>query len=810
MKLKEVIGALAGGVSIFGLTVPAQAQDRGASQAAAANAEDADTIVVTARRRAEDIANVPTTITALGGEALRERSISDQADLQIAVPGLTVRETQSNNSLNYAIRGQTYDAFSGSSTAVVPYLNEVPFVTGGVASFFDLQSVQVLKGPQGTLFGRNTTGGAVLSTTAKPVDHVEGMVKLGYGNYDAIDIEGMANVPLIGDTVLARAAFKITRRDGYIHNVYTGPVYGGSDTRELGKVDRQAVRVSLLVKPGDGIENLTMVQYEHSGGNNAGSRVYSYNRCGDTGPDGTVLNCTADLLFGPQLDANIGFPGAWATVLAAHPGYDPAGIQGVLDRQQNQLGFWEVNSGAPSFHTGKDLAIVNNTTAALSETVTLKNTFGYSYSKAIDATEQTGTPYLIISNYDTNKPLNSKPRSLGNEVINKSISNEIQLQANLLDGGLEYILGAYYQQIDRHEIYPVGFVDLAPIIPSASMYENFKTKDRTEAVFTHGTFDLGRLVNLNGLSFSAGIRYAWEKISLDHQPGSVFFPLTTPDAKFDRASWNLGLEYQATHDLLLYAITRESWRAGGINGGAPPALSATLTNTDKFDAEVARDYEVGLKYSGRLGATRTHLYLSGYTMQVKNVQRALFPTNPINPAAGAVAVTVNVPEARIKGLELDAGIQPSDWLSLGIAGAYTNAKYTKNIAAPYGVSTRFGPVADTPEWSGSAYAVVTVPMSGDLGEVKLRGDIYGQTSFYFSNTAVSVTPQTRLPGYVISNFRLDWNEIGGSQLAIGAWVRNAFNKKYYVGGLPLGGSLGVNSGSVGRPRMYGLELRYKY
>ncbi|KRB85539.1 hypothetical protein ASE00_01720 [Sphingomonas sp. Root710] len=801
---------LVGGASLFGLAVSAQAQDMKSAQATAANGEEADVIIVTARRRTEDIANVPTTITALGGEALRERSIQSQADLQLAVPGLTVRETQSNNNLNYAIRGQTVDAFSGSSTAVVPYLNEVPFVAGGVASFFDLQSVQVLKGPQGTLFGRNTTGGAVLSTTAKPVDHVEGMVKLGYGNYDAIDVEGVGNVPLVGDSVLLRAAFKITRRDGYIRNVYTGPVYGGSDTRKLGEVDRQAFRVSLLLKPGEGIENLTMVQYERSRGNNAGSRIYSFNRCGDRGADGTVLNCTAHLLFGPQLDANIGVPGAWAAVLAAHPGYDPSGIQGVLDRQQKQLGFWDVNSGAPSFHSGKDLAVVNNTTAALSDDITLKNTFGYSYSRAIDATEQTGTPYLIISNYDLNKPIDFKPRSLGNQVTNKSISDELQLQANLLDGGLEYILGAYHQQIHRHEIYPVGFVDLAPIIPSASLFENFKTQDRTDAIFTHGTFDLGRLAGLTGLSFSAGIRYAWEKISLQHLPTSAFFPLTTPDAKFDRASWNLGLEYQAARDVLLYATTRESWRAGGINGGAPPALSATLINTDKFGAELARDYEAGLKYNGRLGASRAHLYLSAYTMQVKNVQRALFPTNPIDPSQGAIAVTVNVPEARIKGVELDSGIQPSNWLNLGIAGAYTNARYTKNVATPFGVPTRFGPVADTPRWTGSAYAVITVPVSDRLGEVKLRGDIYGQTGFYFSNTEVSVTPQTRLPGYVVSNFRADWNRIGGSALAIGAWVRNAFNKKYYVGGLPLGGSLGVNSGSVGRPRMYGMELSYRY
>lgn len=782
----------------------AQAMDPGADGMA-----ESGEIIVTARRRAEDISRVPTTVSALGAEALAERSISTQSDLQAAVPGLMVRETQSNNQLNYSIRGQTVDAFSGSSTAVVPYVNEVPFTAGGIASFFDLQSIQVLKGPQGTLFGRNATGGAVLSMTAQPTNEYGGSLKLGYGNYDAINVEGVANVPLVADTVLFRAAFKIARRDGYIDNVYRGPVFKGNDNSELGKQDSTAVRGSLLIRPSDTFQNLTMVQYERTKGNNSGTRIYSYNTCGSKGADGTPLACGAHLLFGPQLDANIGFPGAWAAVLAGNPGYDPTGIQGVLARQNNQLGFWQVNDAMPSFHSGEDWAITNTTTIDLSDNLKLKNILGFSHSRAIDSTGQTGTPYLLISNFDVNRPGNGALRNFANEVVNRSFSDELQLQGSALGDGLEYIVGGYFQKLRNHTIFPQSYFGLSPVIPPASTTSNFKSNDRAVAVFAHGTFDLGTLAGLTGLKLSLGGRYAWEKISLDHLPGGTFFGLTTPSTKFDRASWNIGLEYQATSELMLYAVARESWRAGGINGVAPPALSATLTNTDKFKPEVAQDFEAGLKYNGDLGGMRAHAYLSAYTMKVKNVQRALFPTNPVNPALGSIAITVNVPEARIKGLEADLGINLSSWLELGVNAAHTRAKFTKNIARPFGVPTTFGPVADVPRWSGSAYAVATVPLTGDA-TLKLRGDVYSQSSFYFSNTAISLTPGTKLPGYTTANFRIDVDDLVAPGLGLGLWVRNAFKEKYYVGGLPLGGSLGVNSANVGRPRMYGAELRAKF
>lgn len=795
--------------AISAAVFPTAALAQSEPEAADETPQQSEGIVVTARRRAEDISRVPTTVSALGAEALAERSIATQSDLQAAVPGLVIRETQSNNQLNYSIRGQTVDAFSGSSTAVVPYVNEVPFVAGGVASFFDLQSIQVLKGPQGTLFGRNATGGAVLSQTAKPQATNSGNIRVGYGNFNAFNAEGAVNIPWVDETVLFRAAFKIARRDGYIDNVYTGPVFAGNDNSELGKLDSTALRGTLLVRPSETIENTTMVQYERTRGNNSGTRIFSFNTCGTSGPDGTPLVCGAHFLFGPQLDANIGFPGAWAAVLAANPGYDPTGIQGVLARQNNELGFWQVNEAMPSVHRGEDWAVTNTTTIELSDKLNVKNIFGYSSTEAIDATGQTGTPYLLISNFDINRPATDALRNFANQVSNSSYSNELQLQGTAFNDGVDYIIGGYFQKFSNRTIFPQSYFGLSPVIPPVSTTSHFSSKDTTYAAFAHATLDLGQFGLLEGLKFSFGGRYAWEKIELEHERGGTFFGLTTPPAQFDRASWNIGLEYQANSDVLVYLIARESWRAGGINGVAPPALSATITDTDKFLPEVAQDFETGLKFSGLIGGMRSHVYLSAYTMQVQNVQRTLFPNNPVNPALGSIALTVNVPEARIKGLEADVGLSPADWLEVGLNGSHTDAKFTQNIARPFGVLTRFGPVADVPRWAGSVYATVTIPIT-DTADVKVRGDVYSQSSFFFSNTAFSITPQTELPGYTIANFRLDVNNLLGEGLGLGLWVRNAFNEEYYVGGLAQGSSLGINSANVGRPRMYGVELRAEF
>ena len=245
MRIRIIAGLLAGTVAPFASA--AHAQD------APASGYSSGDIVVTARRRDEALSTVPAAITAFNAEQLIERGIRTDSDLQLAAPGLTIRQTQGNNSLTYSIRGQTADTFSGSPSAVIAYLNEVPLTISGASSFYDLENVQVLKGPQGTLFGRNATGGAVLYNTAKPSDELAGLVRGRLGNLDLREVEGMLNVPLVSDKVLLRGAFDIVRRDGYIENLFDGS--------HLGRIKRDSGRVTLTVKPMDGISNTTMVQY---------------------------------------------------------------------------------------------------------------------------------------------------------------------------------------------------------------------------------------------------------------------------------------------------------------------------------------------------------------------------------------------------------------------------------------------------------------------------------------------------------------------------------------------------------------------
>ena len=173
----------------------------------AAAADTLSEIVVTAQRRDESLSKTPVSVAVVSTDTLAKASIVSEQDLSVATPGLTVKASASSNQLNYALRGNTTDPFAASRPGVLPYINEVQIGgPGGSSAFYDLQSVQVLKGPQGTLFGRSATGGAVLFTTAKPTNDLGGYISLLGGNYSNKKVEGALNVPLVGDVLLARVA----------------------------------------------------------------------------------------------------------------------------------------------------------------------------------------------------------------------------------------------------------------------------------------------------------------------------------------------------------------------------------------------------------------------------------------------------------------------------------------------------------------------------------------------------------------------------------------------------------------------------
>jgi len=281
-------------------TTPALAQD--ADEASAANSGD---IIVTARRSEESLSKVPVAVAAFGAEELTERRIVSERDLQASTPGLTVRSTNASEQLSFSLRGQSIDAFSYGAPAVVAYFNETQVKGVAASAFYDLGSIQVLKGPQGTLFGRNATGGAVLYGTQEPTDDFEGYLRGGFGNLGNTEAEGAINIPL-GDVAAVRFAGRFQKRDGWQHNLYDD-TYGGS-------VDSKSVRGSLRLEPGSGIKNVTVVQHGTGQGIGTNLKLQNINRVGDVSVDGlgTPLSATGDLFYNVPLGgsaANLGLPG---------------------------------------------------------------------------------------------------------------------------------------------------------------------------------------------------------------------------------------------------------------------------------------------------------------------------------------------------------------------------------------------------------------------------------------------------------------------------------------------------------------------
>jgi iron complex outermembrane receptor protein len=231
-------------------------QDQQAPQAgdAAAPAEGIQEILVTARKFRESAQSVPAAINVIGGDAIAERGITNVQALQGQLPSIAIGEV--NGIAQITSRGLGNDNFAaGSDPSVGLNIDGVVVSQPGaqLGAFFDLERVEVVRGPQGTLYGRNTTGGAINLVTARPTSTFKGYGRLSYGNYNALTLEGAVSGPVAGDTVLARVAFKTESHDGYGKNVRTG--------KDIDDAQRRALRGSLLLAPSDKLEIFLSGEY---------------------------------------------------------------------------------------------------------------------------------------------------------------------------------------------------------------------------------------------------------------------------------------------------------------------------------------------------------------------------------------------------------------------------------------------------------------------------------------------------------------------------------------------------------------------
>jgi len=770
---KGITAILLAGTMLAGTATAASAQESGASAAK-------DEIIVTARRRSENIEKVPIAITVISGADLAKRAIYNENDLQSAVPGLVIRQNGGAHAFNYVIRGQSVDTFTNSPPSVLPYINDVQIVMHSASTFYDMGGIQVLKGPQGTLFGRNATGGAVLYATAPATDETGGYIQGRYGSFKSRHLEAAVNVPL-GDVGALRVAGSLTGGGAFVKDYFTSAKYGDND--------QKSVRATLKLKPAAGLTNTTVFQYTDENGTNTPYELWSVNAqpC-VSAADFTTAYCLLNASTNPGLTA----------ILAANPAIYQGGLTSAVALQRS-LGPWKSLASYPPYHKASDTYLINTTEFEVSSDLKLKNIFGYNVAKSDDGFDYDGSPYHFFETQGTLTAGGVKVvPTKGFRLNTRQISDEFQIQGKSLDGNLDYVVGFYYLNQRDRVVSNLTFGQ--PIFQFDFIY-TAQINTKSIAGFAQASYKLADKLSLTG-----GIRYTHDKTQIFQLPGSAFGTGAAPEkTSASKPSWTVSLDYQATPELLVYASQRGSWRAGGYNYSVFPANVTAVNGGNLFLPETTRDVEAGFKFSGdSLGVPLT-LNADAYIQWTRNIQRSAY----ILTSAGVSLLTVNVPKARISGAEADLSVRPSEHFQFGASVNYTKAKYTSNAVTVLGNTLLYGPFADVPEWSGTIFAEASTPL-GDAGKVALRADYYGQSKMNFSNVSATSNPNTTLPGYKLVNLRLTLSEIMGTKLQASLFARNLFNERYYLGGNAASSGGNTNVVNPGTPRMIGGELRYDF
>ena len=780
----------------------AQQQDTGA---VAAPQMTGDEIIVTARRREESLQTVPVAVTVFSGEQLRQSGVKSLNDLTSITPGLRFSSEGEGNASNLSLRGLSKVPIGQTLPSVVSYFAEVALPTWGAnLPTYDLSNIQVLKGPQGTLFGRNTIGGAVLLTPQAPEYYVNGFVEGQIGNYDLKKLEAAVNVPIVDQHVALRVAGQVHRRDGFVRDLNGGEA--------LQDIHNEAFRVSLLVEPTDRISNTLIFDYFHA----------------NEQPTASIpIRTSPGIAFLPEPYAS--------QIQAAVTQQQSLGLFETFYPQSSYLG---QNLRDDRRSNRKGFGIVNTTTFDISDNVLIKNIFGYRKSK-VDIFQGSGGigPQQIPG---------GPPNDFGAFTIldvfsvrrREMISNELQLQGTSFDGALEWVVGAIYTEDKPYG--PQG--DATPSFafgPIAPIFGSTLLADKSEAVFGQFTYDMTGW-GLDGLSVTAGYRHSWDEVSgCTISDPAGFLPeadclavanLNDPAdgvgtllKKGNDPTYTIGLDWQASPDALFYAVHRKAYRAGNINapkfespfttGGNACGTSGTaacpnLLPLQTTEAEKIEDFEIGTKLNWSMGSASGRLNIALYQNKISgqvqfiNIAPLGVPSNiPDFPQSGAVGI--NAADLRNRGIEVEGNVRPVPNLNIFFNGAYNKTK----LLELYDIGALSIPANEinrpTPKFSGTAGATWTAPGEVLGGELVLHGEYY-HTSGWRPQAGVL------MPGYDLASFRLSLNEIGGSNLDASLWIQNAFDEEYATAPVVLVTGFPVTTVIPGEPQTFGMTLRYRF
>lgn len=758
-------------------------------------------VIVTARRRAEDVEKIPVAVTALSADELRYDDVRTATDLQNLSPALTVVGSLGSRDTDvFSIRGQN-QPFGGADPGVQTYFAEIPFNASGMGSEYDLDDIQVLSGPQGTLFGRNTTGGAVLFEPKKPADTFGGYFAADLGDYDLGHVQGAVNVPVIGDSFMVRAAGDIEHRDGFTKDISTG--------QDLDNVNYDAFRIGATVRPVAHLENYAVFNFLHD--ENSG-----------TGAELTEVNITTI----DKLVTEEGVPAG------AFKGFEQDMVNAL--NEQEKLGIRATTTDIMPFFKRNSWDFVDIAKYEISDEITIRNIFGY-----IDDKQQSGFDYA-----GTALPILDVPDNRTWESDSLQVTDELQLIGQSADRSINWIAG-FYHELDH----PGGYAEVIRQAIGTTEIDALNNGGTSNAVYGSATYDASDWAH--GLSITAGGRFTFDhKDSKDlscTQPPTC--PLPIPDASpynspgpvyqsayFRAPTWTLAANYQVTDDTMVYATYRRGYKSGGFNSGA----GAAAAEFGEFKPEYITDAEVGSKNNWTIldvpGRTNFDFYYGWYQDVQKNDLVGLVGKGSFQ----AAALTFNAARATIKGLEFQSTFVPDDNFEVNVFYSYTDASYDRFLlpqailnGAPTFVDLAGAAFSYTPRNKLGISPRLHIPVDPALGMPYVNGTFYWQSREWFTDLgpeqttcsafALPASPaggsytclapggqQPLQKSYAVFNFRFDWNNFLGDGFDLSFFVDNAFDRQYQVAGNALLNLVGTNASIYAPPRMWGFEFRYRF
>ena len=780
----------------------AQAQDQSGQTAGEGEGEN---IIIMARRRAETLSDAPLAVTALGETQIREQSIVQATDLNRVAPNVIIRQTNSGGgTIDAIIRGQSIPL---SNIAIDPsvgfYVDDVILQQGkGIAAgLFDIQSIEVARGVQGTLRGRNNTGGAISIYTHRPeLGSLQGEVLGAYGSHNYVQTQAWLNVP-IGDTLAVRGGFQRITQEGWGHSIVTGQEFGGRD-QWIG-------RFSVLFQPSSDLSLFATYEHIVIDQNPIGRRVI---------PGSAVYN---SLINGTR-DSN-----------------NTSGLR-LTPSQIIPADFWDTST---SYVLGNDRANIDFVRAQLnfraSDALNFRLIGGYRDMFALGGIDLDGSP------------------ALNNESENGGDSRQLTIEPQIFGDvtrSLSYLVGYYYFHDEGRLI-----ADTTPYVtnnanPSQPFRNHIVIREGAEntsnAIYGHLEFK-----PVPRLELAAGGRYTWDdrvvrpnRVNLNSDPRSTQFPFfqsgqlqsvgcafttavngvqrpaggfviingvamasgpcpaVTLQRSFDYFSYELSARYELSRNLVVYARHGQGQKSGGIN-----IPVASIDTPIFFAPEEVRDYEVGLKADDLLAGTldfNLALFYSDYTNLQRNIG-TLLPGTAITATA-----TVNAGRARVQGIEADFRYRPTDRLTLSGFAGYTDAKYREfttlgSNGVPIDLSGQ--PFYATPKFTSRLAAIYALPAFG--GTLRIGGGWNHQSNTSFGTIFF---PGAESGVIDLVDARISWTS-EDNRWEVAAWGTNLLSDHYFTSAQANRSGISTASAAVltaygtqGDPIFFGASVRWHF